>query len=72
MTDDLRKIVHDARNPLNNISVNAELGKLSLESLDDKARAIEVLDTIVRECKRCSDVLDTLTEAIAQSEQEER
>ncbi|MBU2887868.1 histidine kinase [Gilvimarinus agarilyticus] len=67
MNEDVKKLIHDARNPLNNISVNAELGKLTLETINDKEKAMAIFDTIVNECKRCSQSLDVLSSYLKDS-----
>ncbi|MDO3383504.1 histidine kinase [Gilvimarinus algae] len=67
--DRLRKLLHDARNPLNNISVNAELGKLTLQTQGDVDKAVAVFDKILGECRRCSETLESLSEAIAEEQQ---
>jgi signal transduction histidine kinase len=53
------QFVHDLRNPLNTISINAELGKLTLERTGDIRKAISIFDTILAECRQCSHVLET-------------
>ncbi len=60
MSEETRKLIHDIRNPLNNISVNAELGKLLLERTGDINRAKEIFAIILEECKACSSELDKL------------
>ena len=54
------RFVHDLRNPLNTISINAELGKLTLERTGDVRKAISIFETILAECRQCSHVLETL------------
>lgn len=54
------RFVHDLRNPLNTISINAELGKLTLERTGDVRKAISIFETILAECQQCSHVLETL------------
>ncbi len=60
MDGEKNRFIHDLRNPLNTISVNAELGKLTLERTGDIRKAISVFDTILAECQQCSQLLDTL------------
>jgi signal transduction histidine kinase len=60
MNGEKNRFVHDLRNPLNTISVNAELGKLTLERTGDIRKAISVFETILAECRQCSHVLETL------------
>ncbi|HTF97542.1 MAG TPA: histidine kinase [Cellvibrio sp.] len=58
MDNDNDRLIHDLRNPLNSISINAELGKLTLERTGDIDRAIRIFDTILAECRTCSSKLD--------------
>ena len=44
--ESLRKMVHDARAPLNRISMNAELVKLVLENDMPKQKALEALNKL--------------------------
>jgi signal transduction histidine kinase len=60
MDGEKNRFVHDLRNPLNTISINAELGKLTLERTGDIRKAISIFDTILAECQQCSRVLETL------------
>jgi hypothetical protein len=60
MDGEKNRFVHDLRNPLNTISINAELGKLTLERTGDIRRAISIFETILAECQQCSQVLETL------------
>lgn len=66
MMDYKSTLIHDVRNPLNTISMNAELGKLALQTRGDVDKAIQVFDTILRECKVCGDKLADLKETLAQ------
>lgn len=52
------QFIHDLRNPLNTISINAELGKLTLERTGDLRKAISIFETILAECKRGGQILD--------------
>jgi signal transduction histidine kinase len=54
----LDKLVHDVRNPLNAISVNAELAKLLLDHPGSGEQVRKALDTILQECRKCNDVLN--------------
>lgn len=58
------KIIHDIRNPLNTIAMNAELGKLSLQKNGDIDKALSIFDTILKECHLCSERLSLLKETI--------
>lgn len=60
MDDQKSQFVHNLRNPLNTISVNAELGRLTLERTGDIRKAISIFETILLECRQCSHLLDGL------------
>ncbi|MCP8900090.1 histidine kinase [Gilvimarinus xylanilyticus] len=64
MNERVKQLIHDARNPLNNISVNAELGKLALQSNSDIERSVAALDVILQECQRCSQTLQELADTL--------
>jgi signal transduction histidine kinase len=49
-------IAHEINNPLNSIMVNAELGLLALDRDGGHTKAREVLETIVRDVKRCGSI----------------
>lgn len=57
------QFIHDLRNPLNTISINAELGKLTLQRTGDLHKAISIFETILVECKRGSQILDEVKNA---------
>lgn len=65
MSRDTQRIFHDVRNPLNNISVNAELGKLTLERTGDTDKAIAIFARILQECRRCDTVLTELRDQLS-------
>lgn len=71
MMDYKSTLIHDVRNPLNTISMNAELGKLALQTRGDIDKAIQVFDTILRECKVCGDKLSDLKENLASEDPKE-
>lgn len=58
-----QRLLHNLRNPLNSISINAELGKLTLERTGDIQRAIHIFDTILNECRNCSNKLNEVKSA---------
>lgn len=60
-TQDLAKLVHDARGPLNKISMNAELIKLVLQNDMPKEKALQALDNIISACQECSSQLQTIS-----------
>jgi hypothetical protein len=53
MQGEKNRFVHDLRNQLNTISMNAELGKLTLERTEDIQKAISIFEIILTECRRC-------------------
>ncbi|MDP2634381.1 MAG: histidine kinase dimerization/phospho-acceptor domain-containing protein [Pseudoalteromonas sp.] len=58
----LRTLVHDARAPLNRISMNAELIKLILENDMPKDKALLALDKIINNCQQCSEGLQKISD----------
>lgn len=65
------KLLHDLRNRLNNIAMNAELAKLEMGSLDPNAPAalsssgaevLSCLTSILVACKEGADVVDAIAE----------
>lgn len=59
----LSKIAHDLRNPLNSISMNAELIKLKLQRAGDPEEVVTYIDRILQECKNCGHVLEASTKS---------
>ena len=59
----LNKLVHDARAPLNRISMNAELIKLVLENDMPKGKALEALNKIISNCQQCSESLQKIVDS---------
>lgn len=59
-TEQLVQQIHDARKPLNRISMQAELIKLVLENDLPPAKALEALDKIVQSCQECSLLLQAM------------
>ncbi len=62
-TEQINKLVHDARAPLNRISMNAELIKLVLENDMPKEKALDALDKIINNCQQCSESLQKITDS---------
>ena len=60
--ESLRQLVHDARAPLNRISMNAELVKLVLENDMPKEKALAALDKIIANCQQCSEQLQQISD----------
>ena len=59
--ESLRKMVHDARAPLNRISMNAELVKLVLENDMPKQKALEAINKIAPTPKRIAPIREIAT-----------
>ena len=57
----LAQLVHDARGPLNKISMNAELIKLVLENDLPKDKAMQALQAIINNCQDCSSHLQAIS-----------
>lgn len=60
MPSRLDQLLHDARGPLNTISINAEVAKLLLQKSAPVADITATLQNIVRECQRCSEILQLI------------
>jgi signal transduction histidine kinase len=60
---DLNQLVHDARGPLNRISMQAELIKLVFENDMPVDKAIEAANKIIVSCQACSQTLEQLLKA---------
>lgn len=58
----LDRLVHDARGPLNAIAMNAELAQLLSRSGHSPERLQQALAVIVRECQHCSQILQDFRE----------
>lgn len=58
----INKLVHDARSPLNRISMNAELIKLVFENDLPKEKGIQALNKIISACQECSDRLQSISD----------
>lgn len=57
---DIRKAIHDVRNPLNSISMNAEYIKLALDQGLNNDKVVQSVERILEDCKRCSEALNHL------------
>jgi signal transduction histidine kinase len=62
-------LIHDIRNPLNTISINAELGKLTLQRNGDINKAIQLFDVIIAECQLCSKRISELKESLQEQDE---
>jgi signal transduction histidine kinase len=58
--DLLSYTAHQLRNPLNSISINAELARLQLQKQQDPKEIILSIDRILQECKHCAELLNEL------------
>ncbi len=57
---DLETVIHDARKPLNHISMHAELFKLMIDQSASEAELKQIADQIIKASKECSAILQTL------------
>jgi signal transduction histidine kinase len=57
-------LLHDIRNPLNGIAMNAELAKLILQTSGDTTKALIALETILKNCQICSEKLSVLKQVL--------
>jgi len=57
----INMLVHNARSPLNRISMNAELIKLILENDMPKEKAIQSIDKILNATQECSSTLQLIS-----------
>ncbi|WDE14384.1 histidine kinase [Thalassomonas haliotis] len=57
----MNRLVHDARAPLNRISMQAELIKLVLENDMPPEQALAAADKIIAACQQCSESLEQLS-----------
>ncbi len=60
MNPDVSKQIHDIRNPLNVISMNAELAKMLLDQGGDVERIKHCLDKVLNACQQAGGGLDRL------------
>jgi len=58
--DVLSRAAHQLRNPLNSISINAELARLQLQKHQDPSEILLSIDRILQECKHCATLLNEL------------
>ena len=58
----LETVIHDARKPLNNISMQAELLKLMIDNAADPAEIKQLAEQIIKASKECSAIMQTLVE----------
>ncbi|MES2625079.1 MAG: histidine kinase [Pseudomonadota bacterium] len=57
MRNKTERFLHDARGPLNTISVNAELAKLLAQKNGAGDNIVNALNIILSECQRCNQIL---------------
>ncbi|MBU3023220.1 histidine kinase dimerization/phospho-acceptor domain-containing protein [Aestuariibacter sp. A3R04] len=67
---ELAKWVHDARKPLNRISMQAELVKMALAGDIPVEKATEALDKIIVSTKDCSALLTDMVTAMTDIDRE--
>ncbi|MCW8090279.1 histidine kinase dimerization/phospho-acceptor domain-containing protein [Alteromonas sp. ASW11-130] len=59
--------VHDARKPLNRISMQAELLKMAMQGEIPADKALDALDKIIASTKDCSDQLTNMVDTLSSS-----
>jgi hypothetical protein len=57
------RLVHDARGPLNTISVNAEVARLLIQKSAPPEGILTAMQNILRECQRCNEILQMIGNA---------
>lgn len=57
----LNQLIHDARGPLNRISMQAEMIKLVLENGMPIDKAMDAANKIIASCQECSQSLEQLS-----------
>lgn len=62
------ELIHSMRNPLNTISVNAELGKLTLQKNLNPEAALRAFNEILNQCELCAKALEELAEGLKEEE----
>ncbi|MDY6978024.1 MAG: hypothetical protein SVW51_17790 [Pseudomonadota bacterium] len=63
--------VHDARKPLNRISMQAELVKMALNGDVAPEKALAALDKIISSAKDCSETLSEMTSELGKNDPEQ-
>ena len=63
----LSVFVHDARKPLNRISMQAELVKMALNGEVPPEKALAALDKIISSAKDCSHTLSDMTTELGEN-----
>jgi signal transduction histidine kinase len=54
---EFNKFIHSVRNPLNSISLNAELGKMLIDDQASPEQIKKAFIEILQQCKNCEQVL---------------
>tara|TARA_R110000868_G_scaffold315780_4_gene576678 strand:- start:602 stop:826 length:225 start_codon:yes stop_codon:yes gene_type:complete len=54
---EFNKFIHSVRNPLNSISLNAELGKMLIDNHASPEQIKKAFIEILQQCKNCEQVL---------------
>ena len=57
----INELIHDARAPLNRISMQAELIQLVLENYMPIEKALAAADKIINSCQECSQFLEVIS-----------
>lgn len=60
--EDLSTFIHDARKPLNGISMQAEFIKMLIETYPDNEKVVVAANKIIANAKQCSEILQQLSD----------
>ena len=63
MTDstEMAEVRHQLRNHVNNITMNAELAKMQLESAATNDKVLVSVNRILKQCQNCAEFLNDLS-----------
>lgn len=54
---DFKHFIHSIRNPLNSISLHAELGKMLIEGQGSTEQIKSAFEVILQQCRRCDQTI---------------
>lgn len=61
---ELAEMRHQLRNHVNNITINAELAKMQLESESSNEKVLASVNRILKQCQNCADFLNTMSKNV--------
>ena len=71
MPSRIDRLVHDARGPLNTISVNAEVARLLIQKSAPPEGILTAMQNILRECQQCSEIMQRIATENSVTEQQQ-